>query len=209
MLFEKGAAPPDLRRYIVEEQYGPLTQDEWNKFVKTSGDTLKASVVSNMEGLQSMPPEAVRQFMLSAATAANAQAAQSVGLQPIKATGRGSQGGGQEASGGGGPSDSAGLPKAPSAASAGVSRSGSGGSGSAGGRGVSIPRSSGGGAIGAPSLGLSPSRRGAIGGTRTRGIAKASGRPKRFVSGRLKASSGSRRISLPGSHKKRRVGVGV
>lgn len=82
MLLDKGAAPPDLRRYIVEEKYGPLSQDEWQKFVKISGSKLKSDVLANLDSLNSTDPHGVKLFLNRAAQIANDQAAQSLHLMP-------------------------------------------------------------------------------------------------------------------------------
>lgn len=80
MLLDKGAAPPDLRRYIVEEKYGPLSQDEWQKFVKLSGSKLKSDVLANLASLNSTDPHGVKLFLNRAAQIANDYAAQSLHL---------------------------------------------------------------------------------------------------------------------------------
>jgi hypothetical protein len=82
MLLDKGAAPPDLRRYIVEEKYGPLSQEEWQKFVKISGSKLKSDVLANLDSLNSTDPHGVKLFLNRAAQIANDQAAQSLHLMP-------------------------------------------------------------------------------------------------------------------------------
>lgn len=82
MILDKGAAPPDLRRYIIEEKYGPLSQDDWQKFVKISGSRLKSDVLANLDSLNRADPHGVKLFLNRAAQIANAQAAQSLNLTP-------------------------------------------------------------------------------------------------------------------------------
>ena len=194
MIVEKGAAPPDLRRYIVEENYGPLTQDQWNKYVKSSGDTLKSMVLQNMESLQELPPQAVREFMMKAAESANAQAAAALNLQPERAMGRGSHGGGAMASGGGGGSGTVKmLPSAPSAGggmlptAAGIPRSPGGSSG--GGSASAIIPAGGGGSRGGR-IGISQGLAAATGVGRI--SSKSPLRKRSLVSGRLRSGIRSR-----------------
>lgn len=82
MILDKGAPPPDLRRYIVEDKYGPLSQDDWQKFVKISGSALKSEVLSNLDTLNGTDPHGVKLFMNRAADIANDQAAQALHLTP-------------------------------------------------------------------------------------------------------------------------------
>lgn len=194
MIVDKGAAPPDLRRYIVEENYGPLTQDQWNKYVKSSGDTLKSMVLQNMESLQELPPQAVREFMMKAAESANAQAAAALNLQPERAMGRGSHGGGAMASGGGGGSGTVKmLPSAPSAGggmlptAAGIPRSPGGSSG--GGSASAIVPAGGGGSRGGR-IGIPQGLAAATGVGRI--SSKSPLRKRSLVSGRLRSGIRSR-----------------
>jgi hypothetical protein len=224
MLLDKGAAPPDLRRSIVEDKYGPLTQAEWNRFSKLSGDTLKQTVLANLTDLakESTPATAVRQFMVRAADAANAQAAATMKLEPVPSTtgstvGLGvSAGGGGEASAGAGSSislpqtpkmSSLGLPKVPG----GVTGRGVGGAG-AGYSGTTTTAS-------APTMRQGIARSGVRTGLRRSGIGggmprrlSLSGRrtaTRRFTVGKLRARSGriGRRVRLGGSRRTRRLSL--
>jgi hypothetical protein len=112
LLLDKGAAPPDLRRYVIEDAYGPLNQDQWSRFVAASGGHLKRLISDNLAGLQTMQPQDVKSFMNRAGQMANNQAGIDIGLQ------RQAGGGGYSSAGtggGGGLSGSAApaIPKAP------------------------------------------------------------------------------------------------
>jgi hypothetical protein len=108
MLVNKGADPPAIYRYRVENKYGPIEQGTWEKFAKKSGDILKQNTMDNLESLQEMPPEAVKTWLAKAGQLANNQAASDIGLEPQKAPkARASAGGG------GGGSDAAAVPPVP------------------------------------------------------------------------------------------------
>lgn len=79
-LVEKGIAPPELRRYIVEEKYGQLTDAQFHDFAVSSGADLKQQATANSARLDSMTPEAAKKFLTSAATKADTQAAAGLGL---------------------------------------------------------------------------------------------------------------------------------
>lgn len=83
-LVEKGAAPPELRRYIVEEKYGTLSDNQFAQFAKISGDALKTSVLDNLSNLKTEPTAAVKGFLGDAARQADSQAAQKLGLEPVQ-----------------------------------------------------------------------------------------------------------------------------
>lgn len=81
MLADKGAAPPELRRYVLEEKYGELSDNQFAEFSRKSGNLLKREVESNVAALEKATPEQVRAFMQSAAQQADRIAANSMGLQ--------------------------------------------------------------------------------------------------------------------------------
>jgi len=188
-LLNKGAAPPDLRRYIVEEKYGPLTQAEWSQFVRTSGVDLKGLVQSNLRGLKTMRPEDVKSFMNRAGQIANENAAAKMNLTPQKQVYRG---GGGTGGGGGGVPPVTGLPKTPRRTSFGRSAAFGGRVGGAMPRAVGFGRRT------------APGRRSLAGGIagrgRTTGGRLGRSRRIRLVSGKLRTRTG--RIS------RRRRGIG-
>ena len=202
MILDKGTAPPDLRRYIVEEKYGPLNQDEWNRFSQKSGAILKKSVIENLAQLQSMPAQAVHQFMVNAGSVANNQAAASLNLDPIPQTGKMSYGAGSSGVDGGGGGIAAGalpsLPKPPRMSSLGipqsVSGSRSGGASSIMGSSTMSPATAsmpgiGGGGAAMRRAGLGSRIYGRTGGT-MRGSRLGAARAPRLVTGRLSTRSG-------------------
>lgn len=88
MMVDKGVAPPDLRRYIIEEKYGHLSDDQWSKFSKLSGDLLKQTIIGNLSTLQGEDPADVKKFLNKAGTTANNDAASATGLEAVpKASG--------------------------------------------------------------------------------------------------------------------------
>jgi len=211
MVLDKGAAPPDLRRYIVEEKYGPLSQSEWQKFAQTSGETLKQTVLDNLDTLKTMPAQAVRQFMVQAGDAANAQAAAAMKLEPVEQPGRALAGGGGGTGGGSAAAGGAMLPSAPKMASLGLPSAPSGGGSRVTGtpRAVSGGSAAVGGAIGPVSRPVGSVRLSTRGGM-TRHLTRSGlSRPRiRLVSGRLRARSGRvGRIKLAGGRKRRRVSL--
>jgi hypothetical protein len=183
LLLNKGASAPDLRRYVIEEKYGPLSDEQWSKFAKLSGDTLKESVLSAADGLKGASPEEVKKFMVQSGSVANRTAAEEMGLEPKKQTETASRGG----SGG-----QNGMPGIPGGATSGRSS------------GVSSPK-----ITGSAGAGLGPSRRLGPGTSqgRPRGRSRAStgiSGSRRLVHGRLSSRSGRiRRVGLPKSHHRR------
>jgi len=196
MLVDKGAAPPDLRRYIVEEKYGPLTQDQWNDFVKISGKELKDAVLGNLSSLKDMEPAYVKSFMDKQGTVANTQAAAALDLDPMphpNNTGVATSSGGSAA-----PGPSGSVPKAPRvSAPAGVTVPKVSSSGAVVGGGVasystqspasSISRRTG--------LGTTGSAGGMSSRLRLKSPRGASLRKNRLVSGKLRPRSGRIRLA--------------
>lgn len=83
-LVEKGAAPPELRRYLLEEKYGPLTDSQFSKFAGISGASLKAQTNGSLSELQNMAPDEVKKFLTKAAHTADQEAVSQLGLGNIK-----------------------------------------------------------------------------------------------------------------------------
>lgn len=81
LLVEKGIAPPELRRYVVEEKYGPLSDSQFNDFARKSGALLKQSAVSNLNDIQRMSPTEAKRFLQNAAERADKTAAAALGLE--------------------------------------------------------------------------------------------------------------------------------
>lgn len=192
LLLQKGAAAPDLRRFDIEEKYGPLSDSDFAKFAQISGSTLKKMVMDNVDSLKEMPPEQVKSFLESSAHTANDLAAAEMNLQPQKATAvrsSGSSGGGYASLGGG-----VAMPKLPAAPSAAVLGSGpttraaasSGGADytSGGGGMAASGYSGGGGGGGAAPRGMGTRRVSLGGGARVR--------KPRLVTGKLKSRMGRR-----------------
>lgn len=209
MLVNKGVSAPELRRSVIEERYGPLTEDQWQKFVQISGSTLKKAVVSDLEGLKSLPPEQLKSFLTKIGTQANLQAAAELGLERVPQPGRGLGGGGGAGiatftpPGGGGRAETPRLtlPRV---------ESGLGPAAGGGGGGVGLPRIAAGAfASAAPRLTLPIAARSAGLGGR---LAAGTGQPRRitslgaprgagrrrlaYVSGRLRSRGGRLRASL-------------
>jgi hypothetical protein len=228
MILDKGTAPPDLRRYIVEEKYGPLTQEQWNRFSKISGESLKKQALGSIDQLAApgTHPQSVHQFMVNAADAANNEAAAALGLTPVPKTtvagvSAGSAGSGSAgnafslptgpklsslalppASIGSGRGSMAGVPTSPSSLSTSLGAPARISAGSAG----SLGKGSG---MGLGVRRASLGRTGRSGGTLGRlGRSGSRIRAPRLVSGKLRARSGhsSRRIRMPkGRSRSRRL----
>lgn len=140
MMVDKGVAPPELRRYIIEEKYGALTDTQWSQFSKLSGDLLKQTIVGNLATLQGQDPADAKKFLNKAGTTANNEAADSIGLESQKkasATSASPSGGvsipSATSGASAGPSALRGLPKSTGAGRIrriGLRRSGSGAAGS-------------------------------------------------------------------------------
>jgi hypothetical protein len=211
MILDKGTAPPDLRRYIIEEKYGPLTQSEWNQFTKLSGDTLKKSVVDNLAQLQTMPSQAVHQFMVNAGASANDQAAATLKLEPVATTGRAASTG--TGSGGGGTSaaTSISMPKPPKISTLGLPQAPGGGGrvAMAGARGVIPSPSSSSASAGAIAPRRGFGRVGRSGGMLRRvSLGGKRLRKPRLVSGRLRARSGRiGRVRLSRGSRRRKLSL--
>lgn len=85
-----GFAPPELRRYILEERFGPLTNDEFSTFARKSGARLKADTLNNLPTLNAVAPEDAKKWLSQAATRADRQTELEMGLQrvnPLRAGG--------------------------------------------------------------------------------------------------------------------------
>jgi uncharacterized membrane protein YgcG len=132
LLVSKGVAPPELRRYVLEEKYGPLTNDVYAKYAQISGDALKKTVEANLPGLERMAPDVAQSFLQRAAQDADAQAAQTLLLerQRVLKSSQGASGGlsapsapsGRQSFGGGaGGGSVGGISTAPRASGAGGS----------------------------------------------------------------------------------------
>jgi hypothetical protein len=81
MQIEKGAAPPELRRSLLEDKYGPMTDKQFSNFAKISGGALKSATLSNLADLQGMEPVDVKKFLNKAASDGDKQAASELGLE--------------------------------------------------------------------------------------------------------------------------------
>jgi hypothetical protein len=79
-LVDKGVAPQPLRRSLIEEHYGPLTDEQFNQFAKTSGTALKTELIQNLPALQSMSSPDAKKFVAKAVQAADLQSASNLGL---------------------------------------------------------------------------------------------------------------------------------
>lgn len=80
-LINKGIAPPELRRYVLEEKFGDLTDDQFSDFARKSGALLKQSAVSNLNDIQRMSPTEAKRFLQNAAERADKTAAAALGLE--------------------------------------------------------------------------------------------------------------------------------
>ena len=94
MMVGKGIAPPMMRRAVVEEKYGVLTDEDYGKFVAKSGATLKQAVLADFKTISEAEPEAAKRLISKLAAGADRVAAQSLGFEPIKIAATRSGGGG-------------------------------------------------------------------------------------------------------------------
>lgn len=214
MILDKGTAPPELRRSLIENQYGrPLNQAEWNRFSQISGGALKTIVNESLNDLKApdTPSQSVHQFLVKAADMANAQAAESLGLERVPTASQMAAGSG---GGSGGSGNATSLPKVPGITSLGLpqvpggaGRTAMAGAGFSSSSPASSPASAGSAGMGLGTR-LGGSRRVGLGGGRTRrvGLGGLRQRKLRFVTGRLRARSGRiRRIGLYKARKVRRI----
>ena len=79
-LLDKGVAPADLRRTLVEERYGPLTDEQFTQFAKTSGASIKDALAGNLTQLQGMSAPDAKKFVAKAVQTADLQSASDLGL---------------------------------------------------------------------------------------------------------------------------------
>lgn len=84
LLVEKGAAAPELRRYILEEKYGPMTDDQFSDFARISGNTLKQNLLTRQAELTAATSDQAKKIMANAAQWADRTAAAAIGLEPVK-----------------------------------------------------------------------------------------------------------------------------
>jgi hypothetical protein len=80
-LAQKGAAPSELRRYVLEDRFGPLTDDQFAEFSRRSGAVLKQSVTRNLAAIEKMTPEAAKEYLTKATVQADRTAAAAMGLK--------------------------------------------------------------------------------------------------------------------------------
>lgn len=80
-LIDKGVAPPELRRYVLEERFGELSNDQFSDFAKKSGALLKQAAVSSLSEMQRMTPADAKRFLQNAAERADKTAAAALGLE--------------------------------------------------------------------------------------------------------------------------------
>jgi hypothetical protein len=79
-LLDKGVAPADLRRTLVEERYGPLTDEQFTQFAKSSGASIKDALAGNLTQLQGMSAPDAKKFVAKAVQTADLQSASDLGL---------------------------------------------------------------------------------------------------------------------------------
>jgi hypothetical protein len=79
-LLDKGVAPSDLRRTLVEERYGPLTDEQFTQFAKSSGASIKDALTGNLSGLQNMSSPDAKKFVAKAVQTADLASAANLGL---------------------------------------------------------------------------------------------------------------------------------
>lgn len=84
-MIRSGAAPPELRRYLIEEKYGPLTEDQWQQFALRSGRALKQETLARLPELESLPREDAKRLFQKLGSAANNATALAMGLDRVNA----------------------------------------------------------------------------------------------------------------------------
>lgn len=82
-LAQKGAAPPELRRYVLEDRYGPLTDEQYAQFARRSGQLIKQSVVQNLPQIEQMSSQQAKTYLSRIATQADRAAGAELGLQRV------------------------------------------------------------------------------------------------------------------------------
>ena len=65
ILASKGVAPPELRRYVLEEKYGPLTDEQFAQFARKSGDVLKKDVLNTLNWIKTNNSTRVKTWLAS------------------------------------------------------------------------------------------------------------------------------------------------
>jgi hypothetical protein len=88
MMLDKGVAPPDLKRTILEDKYGPLTDDQYEQFAMQRGAAIKAQLLNEVSTLNSSPAPDVKRSVGALASKADAETAMSLGLLPVAKPGR-------------------------------------------------------------------------------------------------------------------------
>jgi hypothetical protein len=88
-LLDKGVAPPNLSRTVLEEKYGAMTDDEFQKFAQQSGAAIKNELVNNLSSIQQMSGSDAKKFIQKATSQAEGNAAIAVGItSPSAGTGK-------------------------------------------------------------------------------------------------------------------------
>jgi hypothetical protein len=97
MMVDKGYASPPPLRSSLEERFGPMSNEDYSRLTKKSGDILKRSLLSDYNAIAKAEPDEARKMIQKLTRSADKLAAQALGLEslkPSKSTGGISLGGG-------------------------------------------------------------------------------------------------------------------
>lgn len=80
MMLDKGVAPADLKRTVLEQKYGPLTDDQFTQFAIQRGQQIKKQLVAGLSALQSASTADAKSIVGGITTAAESSTAAAMGL---------------------------------------------------------------------------------------------------------------------------------
>ncbi len=83
-LVDKGIAPPTLRRGVLEEKYGQMTNSNFGTFAQRSGDMLKKATLANLSVIEKQSPEDAKKTVAKLAQTADNVAAKGLGLESVR-----------------------------------------------------------------------------------------------------------------------------
>lgn len=83
-MVNKGVAPPEVRRFLLEDKFGPLTDEQFHEYALSSGRKLKDALSRNLSEIKSSAPEDAKKLMADESKQARSETADKLNLKPIK-----------------------------------------------------------------------------------------------------------------------------
>jgi hypothetical protein len=82
-LVNKGIVPPTLRRGVLEEKYGEMSNSDFGTFAQRSGDMLKKATLANLSVIEKQKPEDAKKTVAKLASTADNVAAKGLSLERV------------------------------------------------------------------------------------------------------------------------------